>query len=63
MIVAHRLSTIRRADRIVVLSEGRLQEQGSHEQLMAMKTAYYNLVMAQTSTVVEEENVESRGIA
>lgn len=40
-IVAHRLSTIRNADRILYIMDGEIKEQGSHEELMALKGYYY----------------------
>jgi ATP-binding cassette subfamily B protein len=46
--IAHRLSTLRRADRLVVLDRGQIVEQGQHEQLLANKGAYYRLDRAQT---------------
>jgi ATP-binding cassette subfamily B protein len=42
-VVAHRLSTIRNADRILVIEDGVIKEQGSHEKLMAKKGHYYTL--------------------
>ncbi len=48
--IAHRLSTLRHADRLIVLEKGKLAEQGSHEELLKNKGIYYNLVMAQRQT-------------
>ncbi|MBO7406813.1 MAG: ATP-binding cassette domain-containing protein, partial [Clostridia bacterium] len=43
LIVAHRLSTIRGASRIIVLSKGTVLEQGSHDELMAARGAYWQM--------------------
>ena len=45
-VIAHRLSTIRDADKIVFLSHGKIMEQGSHEQLLALNGEYAKLVRA-----------------
>ena len=48
--IAHRLSTLRNADRLIVLEKGELSEFGTHEELLKNKGIYYNLVMAQRQT-------------
>ncbi|KAF6223524.1 hypothetical protein HO133_000367 [Letharia lupina] len=59
IVIAHRLSTIKTADNIVVMSQGRIVEQGSHDELLEKKSAYYNLVEAQRiSAENEEKNAE-----
>lgn len=47
VVVAHRLSTVRNASRIVVLDGGRIAEQGTHYELIARRGAYFNLVKNQ----------------
>lgn len=45
--IAHRLSTLRHATRIIVLDQGRLVEVGSHDQLLSQNGVYAKLVQAQ----------------
>lgn len=47
VVVAHRLSTVKNADQIIVLDAGKIVEQGTHEELIARQGAYYNLVKNQ----------------
>jgi ATP-binding cassette subfamily B protein/subfamily B ATP-binding cassette protein MsbA len=46
-VIAHRLSTVRRADQILLLEDGRIVERGDHEQLMAARGIYYEMVRRQ----------------
>ena len=47
VVIAHRLSTVRNADNIIVLSKGKIVEQGTHNDLVAARGAYYELVRNQ----------------
>lgn len=47
VVVAHRLSTVKNADNIIVVNEGTIVEQGSHSELISKKGCYYNLVKNQ----------------
>ncbi|KAK3692897.1 P-loop containing nucleoside triphosphate hydrolase protein [Podospora appendiculata] len=58
--IAHRLSTIRDAENIVVMSHGRIVEQGTHDQLLEKRGAYYNLVTAQAIAAVGEMTAEEQ---
>lgn len=54
--IAHRLSTLRHMDRIVVMNEGRIVEQGTHDQLITQKGHYYRLWQHQSGgRVLDEE--------
>lgn len=59
LMIAHRLSTLKRANRIIVVDNGKIIENGSPEELMAMKGKYYKLVqiqsMAQDAEKMREE--------
>ena len=54
-VIAHRLSTTRNADCIIVMEHGRIMEQGTHEQLIAQKGKYYNLYNLQLKTQLTGE--------
>ena len=45
--IAHRLSTLRNADKLIVLDKGTVAEFGTHDELIRKKGIYYGLVMAQ----------------
>jgi subfamily B ATP-binding cassette protein MsbA len=50
IVIAHRLSTVRRADRIIVLADGRIKESGSHEDLVLRRGLYWKLYNLQFQT-------------
>lgn len=47
VVVAHRLSTVKNADKIIVLEHGEIIEEGTHKELVAMKGSYFNLIKNQ----------------
>jgi ATP-binding cassette subfamily B multidrug efflux pump len=67
IVVAHRLSTIQRADQIIVLHHGEIREQGTHQELLALRGLYWRLYKLQYSDVSRptpvEEVVEKRPMA
>lgn len=55
ILIAHRVSTIKNADRILVMEDGKIIEQGSHEELIALRGSYFELFEKQ---LLEEESIE-----
>jgi subfamily B ATP-binding cassette protein HlyB/CyaB len=47
IMIAHRLSTVRRCDKIMVMERGQVVEQGTHEELISLNGCYYNLYKQQ----------------
>jgi len=46
-VIAHRLSTVRRANLILLMEDGRVVERGTHDELMSARGAYYDMVQRQ----------------
>ena len=62
LVIAHRLSTIKTADYIIVMDKGIIVEKGTHNDLMAKKAIYFNLVKSQAMDVPEfstKNNIEN----
>lgn len=57
--IAHRLSTLSSADRLIVLDKGKVAEIGTHTELMGRKGVYYRLVMAQRTTAAMKKTAEA----
>jgi ATP-binding cassette, subfamily B (MDR/TAP), member 1 len=58
VMIAHKLSTVKKADKIVVVNQGRVIEQGTHESLLAAEGAYSRLVNAQNLNATDEGEEE-----
>ena len=52
IVIAHRLSTVRNADLILVVDDGKIIEQGTHEQLMSRRGSYYRLYTRQYLSLI-----------
>lgn len=64
LIVAHRLSTVQHADKIIVLSHGEIVEQGTHFELLNQKGKYYNLytLQNQKESLLQSQRVAAQAI-
>jgi ATP-binding cassette subfamily B protein/subfamily B ATP-binding cassette protein MsbA len=60
-VIAHRLSTVRRADLILLMEDGRVIERGTHEQLMAARGEYHAMVLRQMEAGMESAAAEGSG--
>jgi ABC-type multidrug transport system fused ATPase/permease subunit len=58
LVIAHRLSTVQNADKIIILERGEIREQGTHEELLKNKKLYYDLHMSKDS--VDDELAEEK---
>lgn len=54
-VIAHRLSTLRNADKLIVIDHGKLAEYGTHRELLDMKGIYYKLVTAQQQAILKKQ--------
>lgn len=54
-VIAHRLSTLRNADKLIVIDHGKLAEFGTHRELLDMKGIYYKLVTAQQQAILKKQ--------
>lgn len=56
LVIAHRLSTLARMDRILVFDQGKIVEEGSHDELMAKKGRYAQMWLMQVGGFLPEEH-------
>jgi ATP-binding cassette subfamily B protein len=63
LVVAHRLSTVQRADRIIVLHHGEIREQGSHQELLAQRGLYWKLYKLQYADHARDDGQSSEPLS
>ena len=63
LVVAHRLSTIRAADQVLVIDGGEVVERGRHDELLARRGAYYRLYQQQFAPAEESDTASSASTA
>jgi ABC-type multidrug transport system fused ATPase/permease subunit len=61
IVVAHRLSTIQRCDKIIVLHHGELREMGTHHELLRLHGLYWRLYQLQYADATERHNISKVG--
>lgn len=61
-VIAHRISSVRKADKILVLDKGRIVEIGRHEELIAQKGIYYNVYMTQSGLLYDQQAEKEIGM-
>ncbi len=59
LVIAHRLSTVEKSDRIVVLHKGEIREVGTHAELLAERGIYYRLYLLQYKNVLDKEKISA----
>ena len=60
LVFAHRLSSIISSDRILVLNNGKIEEEGNHDQLIKKRGTYYNLMSSQVQEMKKERSIPIR---
>jgi ABC-type multidrug transport system fused ATPase/permease subunit len=63
IVIAHRLSTVRRADTIILIDKGRVAESGSHNELISRRGLYWQMIESQSLELIEEDESSSTVIA
>lgn len=61
VIIAHRISAVRKADEIILLKDGMIAERGTHDELMGKKGMYYETYLAQYGDVLDDNTIKRKG--